>query len=363
MTKPASGKISNLILSILGVIFLIFSTFQAKADDHQNAHAEESFNPGEMIFDHVLDAHDWHIVTIGHKHISIPLPIIIVDRLEGKIHIFSSSKLAHGHSHLGYKLGAEGDLKGKIIRESTSTTNGILDFSITKTVFAIFISAFLMIILFLSIAKSYRTRDDKAPKGLQSALEPIILFVRDDIAKAAIGSKKYMKYMPFLLTIFFFIVINNLLGLLPIFPGGSNVNGNIGVTLVLAVFTFIITSVSASKSYWTHMINMPGVPWWLKFPLPLMPIVEIMGMFTKPFVLMVRLFANILAGHIVILGFMSMIFIFGTINMYLGYGVSIISVAFSVFLFLLEILVAFIQAYVFTLLSALYFGMALEEHH
>jgi F-type H+-transporting ATPase subunit a len=169
--------------------------------------------------------------------------------------------------------------------------------------------------------------------------------------------------MPFLLTVFFFIFFNNLLGLIPIFPGGANVTGNIAVTMVLALFTFVITTFSGNKAYWKHVINAPGVPWWLKFPVPLMPIVEIMGLFTKPFVLMVRLFANISAGHIIILGFMSLIFIFGNITPAAGFGASVISVAFGIFMSLLELLVAFIQAFVFTLLSALYFGMATEEHH
>jgi len=169
--------------------------------------------------------------------------------------------------------------------------------------------------------------------------------------------------MPFLLTLFFFIFLNNLLGIVPFFPGGANVTGNIAVTGVMAVFTFLITSFSGNKQYWTHIVNTPGVPWWLKFPIPLMPIVEIMGVFTKPFVLMVRLFANITAGHTIILGFISLIFIFGNVNQYAGLGGVAIAVPFAIFMSLLELLVAFIQAYVFTLLSALYFGMAIEEHH
>lgn len=219
-----------------------------------------------------------------------------------------------------------------------------------------------MVFVFISVANSYKKRKGKAPKGIQSFVEPIIIFIRDDIAKASIG-EKYEKYLPFLLTVFFFILINNLLGLIPFFPGGANITGNIGVTGVLALFTFIITSFSGNKAYWMHLVNAPGVPWWLKLPIPLMPIVEIMGVFTKPFVLMVRLFANITAGHIIILGFISLIFIFGNISEGLGYGVSIVSVGFSIFMGILELLVAFIQAYVFTLLSALYFGMATEEHH
>lgn len=238
-----------------------------------------------------------------------------------------------------------------------------MDFSITKNVFAIFISLLLISWMFISVARKYTIRKGKAPKGLQSFVEPMILFIRDDIAKAAIGEKKYQKYLPYLLTIFFFIFLNNLLGLVPFFPGGANITGNIGVTGVLAVFTFIITTVSGNRNYWKHVVNTPGVPWWLKIPVPLMPIVEIMGLVTKPFVLMVRLFANITAGHIIVLGFISLIFIFGNLNPGLGYGVSVVSVIFATFMGLLELLVAFIQAYVFTLLSALYIGMATEEHH
>jgi F-type H+-transporting ATPase subunit a len=172
-----------------------------------------------------------------------------------------------------------------------------------------------------------------------------------------------MKYMPYLLTIFFFIFINNLLGLIPFFPGGVNLTGNLAITMVLALFTFLITAFSGNRNYWVHIVNTPGVPWWLKIPIPLMPIVEIIGLITKPFVLMVRLFANITAGHIILLGFMSLIFIFGNMNPWIGYAVSPVSILFGVFMSLLELLVAFIQAYVFALLSAIYFGMAVEEHH
>jgi len=192
-------------------------------------------------------------------------------------------------------------------------------------------------------------------------LEFVIIFIRDDVVKPSIG-EKYEKYMPYLLTLFFFIFFSNLLGLIPFFPGGANLTGNIAITMVLALFTFAITTFSGNKSYWLHIINTPGVPWWLKIPIPLMPIVEIIGVFTKPFVLMVRLFANISAGHIIVLGFIALIFIFGQINIGIGFGASIISVAFSVFMGFLELLVAFLQAYVFTLLSSLYFGMASEKH-
>ena len=328
---------------------------------------EKPFNAGDMILEHILDSHVWHIAKIGHTHISIPLPVILY--ADGGIHIFSSGRFHHGEvAYKGFKLETEGKKKGKIVKvladgntpdESAAMP---LDFSITKNVLSLFISVALLIFIFISIANSYTKRKDQAPKGIQSLLEPLIMFIRDDIARPSIGEKRYGRYMPYLLTIFFFILLNNLMGLIPFFPGGANVTGNIAVTMILALFTFIITSFSGNKAYWTHIVNAPGVPWWLKFPVPLMPIVEIVGVFTKPFVLMVRLFANMTAGHIILLGFMSLIFIFGKMGLGLGLSVTPVSVGLYLFMGLLELLVAFIQAYVFTLLSAIYFGMASEEH-
>jgi len=337
----------------------------ASSNEHwQKEIQKQEFKAGDMIIDHISDSYEWHIITIGHTHVTIPLPVMLYD--EGEFHFFMSSAFHHNEGvHDGYFISHHDMNTGKIVKKDTSGAEirPYLDFSFTKNVLAIFMSAFLMIFVFISIAKSYKKRKGKAPKGLQSFMEPIILFVRDDIAKASIGEKKYQKYMPFLLTVFFFVLINNMLGIVPFFPGGANVTGNIGVTGVLAAFTFIITTFSGNKNYWIHLVNAPGVPWWLKLPIPLMPFVEIMGVFTKPFVLMVRLFANITAGHIIILGFISLIFIFGEMSTGLGYGVAVVSVAFSIFMDVLELLVAFIQAYVFTLLSALYFGMATEESH
>lgn len=355
-------------------IFVTIATTQLSAQHDEHAKNEsgepwevevedQEFKAGEMIIEHITDAYEWHIMTIGHTHVAIPLPIMLYD--EGKFHFFMSSVFHHSKEHNGYFISHHDINSGKLVRKDAAgeEVRPVLDFSFTKNVLAIFLSSILMIIIFMSVAKSYKRREGHAPKGLQSLLEPLIIFIRDDIAKASIGEKRYMKYLPFLLTIFFFIFINNLLGLVPFFPGGANVTGNIGVTGVLALFTFAITTFNANKNYWTHIINTPGVPWWLKIPIPLMPIVEIMGVFTKPFVLMVRLFANITAGHIIILGFISLIFIFGEITAGAGYGVAVVSVGFSIFMNILELLVAFIQAYVFTLLSALYFGMATEEAH
>jgi len=340
---------------------------QRSAVSGHDEHSGEKFNAGRMIIEHIVDSYEWHIMTIGHTHISVPLPVILF--YEGKLHMFMSSKFHHGHSsYSGFKIEEAGPKKGKIVRvregtmETDENAGKIYDFSITKNVFAIFISATVIILIFTSVARAYKRRAGQAPKGLQSMLEPIILFVRDDVARAAIGHKAD-RYLPYLLTLFFFIFFNNLMGLIPIFPFGANITGNLAVTGIMALITFIITSFSGNKAYWNHIFNTPGVPWWLKIPLPLMPIVEFMGVFTKPFVLMVRLFANITAGHIIILGFMSLIFIFANIQGYLGVIVAPVSIAFGIFMSFLELLVAFIQAYVFTLLSALYFGMATEEHH
>ncbi|GAP42060.1 FoF1-type ATP synthase, membrane subunit a [Lentimicrobium saccharophilum] len=328
---------------------------------------DEAFNAGHLIIDHIVDSHEWHIATIGHTHITIPLPVILID--QGKLHVFSSSKFHHGHdAYKGFKIETERNAnKGKIVKvipgtmETDTSASKPIDLSITKNVVGIFVSFLVLLLIFFSVARAYKRNPGHAPRGIQSLLEPLILFIRDEVAKPSIG-KHYEKFMPFLLTMFFFIFFTNLIGLIPVFPGGANVTGNIGVTLVLALFTFMMTSFSGNKSYWQHIFNAPGVPWWLKFPIPLFPIIEIIGVVVKPFVLMIRLFANITAGHIIVLGFISLIFVFSQISPLLGYGVSVVSVFFAIFISVLELLVAFIQAYVFTLLSALYFGMATEEH-
>lgn len=323
----------------------------------------KKFDTGDMIFNHIKDSYEWHITTVGHTHVSIPLPVILYSRQSG-LHLFMSGKFHHGtETYQGFKIATEGKYQRKIVEVmSDGTEVRPWDLSITKNVTSLFISILIIVMIFISVAKKYLQNAAKAPKGLQSWIEPIVLFIRDDIARPSIGNERYEKYLPYLLTIFFFIFINNVMGLVPFFPGGANLTGDIAVTLVLAIFTFVITSVSGSRDYWVHIINAPGIPWWLKFPLPLMPIVEIMSVFIKPFVLTIRLFANITAGHIIALGFYSLIFIFAEKSALAGYSVSIVSIAFTVFMGILELLVSFIQAYVFTLLSAIYIGMALENH-
>ncbi len=333
----------------------------------EGTHAEEgsgTFQPGEFIMDHILDAYEWHILSLGEFHLSVPLPVILYSKHSG-LHVFISSKFHHGYSsYQGFEIAKEEPNKGKIVEVlENGETIKPLDLSITKNVFAIFISITLLLWVFISVARKYENNRGKAPTGLQNLLEPVILFIRDDVARPSIGEERYERYMPYLLTLFFFILFNNLMGLIPFFPFGANITGNIGVTGIMALFTLIITTVSGNRHYWLEVFNAPGVPWWLKIPVPLIPIIEIIGIFTKPFVLMVRLFANIVAGHIIVLGFFSLIFIFGSMHTVLGFGVSPLTLVFTIFMTVLEILVAFIQAYVFTLLSALYFGMATAEHH
>ena len=369
------------MLKLFTGIFLIFilSTFSLDAVSANELHegastdtiASEEFNAGKFIIEHVSDSYEWHIVTIGHTHISIPLPIILYSKnpeLHGgkNFHVFMSTKFHHGQEdHEGFRISHSKEYEGKIVELDASGTEigKPLDFSVTKVVAELFITVIILFWVFISMAVKATKNWDKAPSGMQNLLEPVILFVRDQVARPTIGDKKYEKYMPFLLTLFFFILLENIIGLIPIPPFGANVTGNISITMVLALFTFAITTFSGNKHYWKEIYN-PDVPWWLKFPIPLMPIVELTGVITKPFVLMVRLFANMMAGHMIITVFVSLIFIFGSLmGTVAGFGVSPLSIAFSVFIMLLDVLVSFIQAYVFTLLSALYIGMATAEHH
>jgi F-type H+-transporting ATPase subunit a len=330
------------------------------AETHESdpGHAE-AFNPGDFIFDHIKDAHEWHLATIGHTHVTIPLPVIVYSKNNG-FTIFCSSKFKHGHAeYKGFKLETAGPKKGKIV----DTAGGyVFDISITKNIAAMIFGFGLIMLIFLTLGKAYRKNPVSAPKGLQSWVEPIVVFLRDDVIKPSVGPK-YERYTPYLLTLFFFIWINNMLGLVPVPPMGANLTGNIAVTMVLAIFTFVITNVSANRNYWKHTLNTPGVPLWLKLPIPIMPLVEVLGVFTKPLVLMIRLFANITAGHIVVMGFITLIYIFAQMSAGLAYGVSLITIAFNIFITFLELLVAFIQAFIFTFLSSIYIGLAIAEDH
>lgn len=324
-------------------------------------HHEEKFNAGKMIMEHILDSHEWHHWGSHSNPVSFYLPIILYTN-EG-VEFFPSSKhLVHGETVTGkyytYKM------EKNVIKAVTPTGEAVAgakvyDLSITKNVLAMFISIILTLLIFIPVARKYQANPNSAPSGLQSFLEPIIIFIKDNVAIPNIGEKNYQKYMPFLLTVFFFLLFNNLLGLIPVFPGGANLTGNISVAFTLAGIVLITVLVTANKNYWIHIFAMPGVP---KPILIILTPIEILGFVLRPFVLMMRLFANMLAGHIVILSFIALIFIFGEMSKLAGYGVSIFSMLMVVFMSMLELLVAFLQAYVFTLLSAIYFGSAIEDH-
>ena len=356
-------ELKSVLKTILLILAILVMPFVSNAGGGAPG---EKFDPGKMITDHITDAHDWHLWGEGHESVSIPLPVIVYS--SRGLDVFMSSSFHHGHDvYNGYalkdkKLVAVVEQSGSA-EEATideAVTASLWDFSITKNVVSLFVSILILLYIFFSVAKAYKARPGQAPKGLQSLIEPLVIFVRDDIAKSSIGEKKYEKFLPFLLTAFFFIWLNNLLGLVPIFPGGANLTGSISVTLTLAAITFVLVLVNGNKHYWHHILAMPGVPGWV---LVLLTPIEILGVFLRPFVLMIRLFANITAGHIIALSFFSLIFIFGEMGTGAGFGVSVLSIAFTVFMTCLELLVAFLQAYVFTLLSAIYIGAAVEEPH
>jgi len=333
-------------------------------ESHGAGHGEEKLNAGKIIMEHIADAHGWHL----WGHTELPLPVILYNAERG-LTVFMSSHFDHGHSsYAGYML-HEGKVVAVNEMDPTDAhlatvneelTKATTDISITKNVATMFITLILMMVIFTNVANAYtRKRKGLAPTGLQNAIEPIILFMRDEVIKPSIGHK-YEKFLPYLLTVFFFIWIANLLGLIPVFPGGANLTGNISIAMTLALFTFVIVSFSANKYYWEHVFMMPGVP---KPILLLLTPIEILGVFLRPFVLMIRLFANITAGHIIALSFFCLIFIFGENGPGVGLAVSPLSLVFTVFMTTLELLVAFLQAYVFTMLSAVYIGAAVEEHH
>ena len=350
------------ILVVLTFIFTLFSLNAETASEHAG-NEKEGFDLKEMIFSHLLDSYEWHLFTLpGDKHVSIHLPVIIKSKERGWF-VFSSSKLAHGHTYEGFQLSHSEKNNGKVVEINASGEEvRPLDMSFTKNAAAIILSCILLMILFLNMASSYKKNPLKARRGFIGSIEMLVMWVYDDVIKPCIG-KNYKKFAPFLLTAFFFIFFNNLIGLIPIFPGGANVTGNIAVTMVLALITFFITNVFGNKEYWKE-IFWPDVPVWLKIPIPIMPFIELLGIFTKPFALMIRLFANMLSGHFIILVLTGLIFIFSEFagNIVAG-GVSLFSIAFSLFMLALDVLISFIQAYVFTMLSAIFIGLGQVEHH
>ncbi|WP_291928427.1 F0F1 ATP synthase subunit A [Chitinophaga sp.] len=344
----------------------------ANSGDSESKEAEpKKLDIKETIFGHVKDAHDWHLFELGETHVTIPLPVIIHNPARGTS-VFMSSAFHHGHeSHDGYRLvtehyRAEKGLdaakypSGDIIAvdgNDNPTGEKIYDLSITKNITSMLIAAILLVVIMLNVAKSYKERGSKkAPKGFQSLLEPVIIFMRDEVVKPNIPGKGAAKFTPFILTVFFFILINNLLGLI---PGSANVTGNLAVTAALAIISFIAIMLGSNKHFWGHIFN-PPVPMGVK--IILVP-VELIGVFTKPVSLMIRLFANILAGHIIILSIICLIFIFGAMSPIAGFGFMPITILFNLVMMMLELLVAFIQAFIFANLTAVFIGQAMEGSH
>ena len=339
-------RIKKISLWILAALLLLVPV-KASASGH------ETTEPGEIdmesyIFGHIGDAYEWHITTVNGHPISIPLPCIVID--DG-LHVFLSNHIEDN----GYTFNEE----GKIVNAATGVRP--IDISITKNVFSLILSSILLVVLILWTASWYRKHDamKEAPRGFAGLMEMLITTVTNDIIKEGVG-KDYERYAPYLLTAFFFIFLNNLMGIVPFFPGGANLTGNIAVTLFLAVCTFLAVNLFGNKHYYKD-IFWPEVPTWLKVPIPLMPLIEVIGMFTKPFSLMVRLFANILAGHIMLLGVVAVIFLTATLGPVLNGSMTVIAVLFGVFMDILELLVAFIQAYVFTMLSSVFIGLSRQE--
>lgn len=326
----------------------------------QEADDEVDLDIQEYLFGHVGDAYEWHITTVNGKPVSIPLPVILYSKTSGW-HCFSSRHLEEG-DYKGFHISASEKYEGKIVEtDAAGEEVRPLDLSITKNVLGLMINSLVLVLLVLFTARWYRRHDavEETPKGFAGLMEMMVTMVEDDIIKECVG-KDYKRYSPYLLTAFFFIFVNNLMGIVPFFPGGANVTGNIAITLVLAICTFLAINLGGNKHYWKDIL-WPDVPTWLKVPLPLMPLIEIIGMFTKPFSLMVRLFANILAGHCMILGVIAVIFLTAKMGVGLNAGMSVVAILLGVFMDLLELLVAFLQAYVFTMLSAVFIGMSRQE--
>lgn len=342
------------IKTILFLLLLALMPLQMTASESKDG----KLDIPEIVLEHLSDSYEWHIASFKGKHISIPLPIIVRSSTTGDWTFCTSHSLPEPFFF-------NKEHHGKIYeRMSDGSTVRPLDLSITKVVAQIWIVVFILITLFLSCARWYKNRDEKseAPKGFVGMMEMAVMTIHDDLIKPSVGEKHYKQFAPYLLTVFFFIFACNLIGLIPIFPGGANITGNINITLFLAVCTMIAINVFGNKEYWKEIL-WPDVPMFLKAPVPLMPVIELFGVFTKPFALMIRLFANMMAGHAVILSFTCVIFLGWSMGVGFGIGLNTFGVLMLLFMNCLELLVAFVQAYVFTMLSAVFIGLAQKEHH
>lgn len=325
---------------------------------------EESgtFDAKETIFEHLLDNYGWE-VPFSHT-MRIPLPIIVRNH-EGEWSVFGSHRVAHGETYNGYFIPQEGEFKGKVVTlDADGKAYRPLDLSITKNVMALFIATALLCLCFIPMARWYRKHPHGAPRKGYGFMELIIDMIYQDLVKPVLG-RDAKRYAPYLLTVFFFIFFINILGLMVIFPAGANLSGNIAVTMVLALCTFLVVNLTGTKHYWKD-IFWPEVPMWMKCPIPLMPVIELFGALTKPVALMIRLFANMMGGHLIVLVLISLIFIFGAMGTAVLAGTTVLAVLFSLFMNLLDVLISFIQAYVFTILSTIFISLARvhgEEAH
>ncbi len=376
----ASKSIKSLLVAVFSLCLgLFFNTAFAQNEAPKEPFKEKKiFDANEVIFGHIMDAHEFHFLSYKdgegkEHHATIPLPVILYSKEKG-FSCFMSSQFHHGeHNYDGYalltnekidelKLDRNKYSAGHIVAVNGAgeidTTATILDLSLTRNVVQMLLALTLLVVILIKVARLYGTGQGitSAPKGMQNTMETIVNFVNDEICRPNLGAKSN-KYLPYLLTVFLFILINNIVGLI---PGTANVTGNIAFTFVLAIISFIVILFSSKKHYWMHIINPPGVPGWVK--IILVP-VEILGIFTKPFALMIRLFANMVAGHILIICLISLIFIMGALNQYVGWGFAPFSIAFTIFIYFIEVLVAFLQAFIFTILTAVFIGQAFEGGH
>ena len=352
-----------LLLAVMALVFPLGMAASEETPLDSLVEKDSSVDAQGIIFDHLGDRYGWEVPFNHHK--SIPLPVIVWG--SDGLHVFSSARVDHGavyrDGNAEFKVaGKDSPYKGKVVEIiNGQEVKPAVDISITKNVCGVFISVLLVIWCILSVARWHKTQGMKGPRKMTGAIEFVILFIYDGVIKPTLKNKAN-KFAPYLLTVFFFILVMNLLGLIVIFPGGANLTGNIAVTLVLAIITFLITNIFATKHYWKEVFN-PDVPWWLKWPIPIMPVIEIFGIFTKPAALTVRLFANMMGGHMIVIVLTLLIFIFAAMGPVVTGATAVVSIIFSVFMLLIDVLVSFIQAYVFTMLSTLFIALGQEEGH
>jgi F-type H+-transporting ATPase subunit a len=376
----SSKSIKSILVAVFSVSLVFFynASFAQHEPAGEPAKKEKIFDANEVIFGHIMDAHEFHFLSYKgsdgqEHHATIPLPVILYSKEKG-FSCFMSSAFHHGHEVVyGYalltnekidaeKLDRNKYAAGKIVPVNANgqidETVSVYDISLTRNVVQMLLALTLLVIILIKVARKYGTGQGitSAPKGMQNTMETIVNFVNDEVAKPNLGAKSN-KYLPYLLTVFLFILINNIVGLI---PGTANVTGNIAFTFVLSIISFVVILFSSKSHYWMHIINPPGVPGWVK--VILVP-VEILGIFTKPFALMIRLFANMVAGHILIICLISLIFIMAALNQYVGWAFSPFSIAFTIFIYFIEVLVAFLQAFIFTILTAVFIGQAFEGGH